>query len=51
MLLYNDYIYTLLDYNSLLPVANQKKKKRAPVGKDIHAVIQAKKVQKRRVDF
>jgi hypothetical protein len=33
MLLYNDYIYTLLGCNSLLPIENKKR-----VGKELQAV-------------
>jgi hypothetical protein len=37
MLLYNDYIYTLLDCKSLLPIENKKR-----VGKELQVVVQAK---------
>ncbi len=36
MLLYNDYIYTPLDCNSLLPIENKN-----GLGKELQAVVQA----------
>jgi hypothetical protein len=48
MLLYNDYIFTLLDRNSLLPIENEK-----VFGKELQAVVQATSdidTKQRRVD-